>query len=279
MTTTLRIVHNTGFTYSNMVSDSFNEIRMSPLYTPNQLIRERTVNITPRPWSTEYIDYWGTHVTAFELHEPHDQLLVRVSTTLDVEASDSVESDMTVAEVAEYSDRWNEFLELSRTVDPGDDLAGRADVIAAESTTIDEIALRICKLIHEDMTYSPGATEVSSVASDAWERRQGVCQDYSHLVVGALRYLGIPARYVSGYVMPKKDVAVGETVAGESHAWVQWFNGKWFSYDPTNDRVPGEDHVMVGQGREYNDVVPLRGMFSGGSGSEMFVSVNITKVR
>lgn len=279
MTTTLRIVHNTGFTYSNLVSDSFNEIRMSPLYTPQQLIRERNVSITPRPWSTEYIDYWGTHVTAFELHEPHDQLLVRVSTTLDVEASVSEQTTMTLEEVTEFHDRWNEFLELSRAVDPGDDLAQRAASIAANSATVDEIALRICSMIYEDMTYSPGATEVSSVASDAWENRQGVCQDYSHLVVGALRYLGIPARYVSGYVMPRKEVQVGETVSGESHAWVQWFNGDWFSYDPTNDCIPGEHHVMVGQGREYNDVVPLRGMFSGGSGSEMFVSVNMTKVR
>lgn len=108
--------------------------------------------------------------------------------------------------------------------------------------------------------------------------QKGVCQDYSHLMIGALRVLGIPARYVSGYILPDKEAPIGKSVIGESHAWVQWFNGAWFSYDPTNALIPGELHVMVAQGREYADVAPLRGMFTGQASSEMFVTVEMKRL-
>ncbi|WP_297007076.1 transglutaminase family protein [uncultured Corynebacterium sp.] len=109
-----------------------------------------------------------------------------------------------------------------------------------------------------------------------------MCQDFSHIMVGALRAVGIAARYVSGYVLPKKDAEIGETVDAESHAWVQWFNGGenngWYSFDPTNDIVPGELHVIVGTAREYSDVPPLKGMFSGQAVSELFVTVRMTRL-
>ena len=88
-------------------------------------------------------------------------------------------------------------------------------------------------------------------AADAWEVRSGVCQDFAHLATGALRAIGIPARYVSGYLHPKRDAEIGEKVRGESHAWVEWWTGDWFGFDPTNDREVGDHHVVVGRGREY----------------------------
>ncbi|MGO3362529.1 MAG: transglutaminase family protein [Corynebacterium sp.] len=288
MTSTLRIEHITGFTYSDNVNDSFNEIRMSPLYTPQQLIRERTVNIAPRPWSTSFIDYWGTQVTAFELHEPHDELKVAVTTTLDVDAVPAERTGLSVTDAARFHDRWNEFLGMSPAVQPGEDMAGLAESVlaevgAGEEGSVDEVGLRLGSLIHDQMTYESGSTDVTVGAEEAWTNRKGVCQDFSHLLVGALRHVGIPARYVSGYVLPDQEAPLGEPRTGESHAWVQWFNdgpnGGWFSFDPTNDTVPGELHVMVGQGREYADVVPLRGMFTGQAYSQMFVSVTMTRVK
>lgn len=278
MTTTLHITHTTGFKYSSSVTDSFNEIRMSPLYTPQQLIREREVTIYPKPWSYSYIDYWGTNVTAFELHEPHEKLTVTVDTCVDVDAIPAQRTELSLEEVAQYSDRWNEYLQLSPAVEPGEDLADTAREIAARGGTVDEIALAVGELIHEEMTYESGSTEVTAKAEDAWASKEGVCQDYSHLMIGALRVLGIPARYVSGYILPDKEAPVGKSVIGESHAWVQWFNGAWFSYDPTNALIPGELHVMVAQGREYADVAPLRGMFTGPASSEMFVTVEMKRL-
>lgn len=278
MTTTLQIVHTTGYSYSSSVTDSFNEIRMSPLYTPEQLIRERKLQIEPKPWSYSYIDYWGTNVTAFELHEPHEKLTVTVETCVDVDSIPAKRTELSLDEVAIFADRWNEYLQLTPAVNPGEDLAARAGEIADKEHSVDEIALAVGKLIHEEMTYETGSTEVTAKAEDAWTNRKGVCQDFSHLMIGALRILGIPARYVSGYVLPDRKAPVGKKVTGESHAWVQWFNGDWFSFDPTNAIIPGELHVMVGQGREYSDVAPLRGMFTGQASSEMFVSVEMKRL-
>jgi transglutaminase-like putative cysteine protease len=108
--------------------------------------------------------------------------------------------------------------------------------------------------------------------------RKGVCQDITHLALGALRSVGIPARYVSGYLHPRPNAAIGETVGGESHAWVEWFCGDdWRGFDPTNGIDIGDRHVLVGRGRDYNDVPPLRGVYAGPFGSTLFVTVEITR--
>ena len=127
------------------------------------------------------------------------------------------------------------------------------------------------------MEYVSGVTAVSSTAAEAWESRKGVCQDIAHVAVGALRAAGLPARYVSGYLHPRADAPIGETVVGESHAWVEWFSGRWHGYDPTNQLEIGDRHVRVGHGRDYTDVAPLRGVYAGAAGSELFVSVSITR--
>ncbi len=123
----------------------------------------------------------------------------------------------------------------------------------------------------------PGATRVSTHAVEAWDVRQGVCQDFAHLAVGVLRTLGMPARYVSGYLHPKRAPVVGVTVPAESHAWIEFWVGEWVAYDVTNRQVPAERHVTVARGRDYGDVSPLRGVYSGGQ-STMFVSVAMTRL-
>jgi transglutaminase-like putative cysteine protease len=113
------------------------------------------------------------------------------------------------------------------------------------------------------LTYMPGATQVHTTAAEAWNERRGVCQDYAHLVVGALRHVGVPARYVSGYLYPNADPQIGDTARGESHAWVEWWLGEWAAHDPTNLAAVGERHVMVGSGRDYGDVPPIKGIVAG----------------
>jgi len=119
---------------------------------------------------------------------------------------------------------------------------------------------------------------VHTHATEAWSERKGVCQDIAHLSLGALRAIGIPARYVSGYLHPATDASrLHEAVTGESHAWVEWWTGEWHGYDPTNDLPVGEHHVVVARGREYGDVTPLRGVFAGGATSDQEVEVRITQ--
>jgi len=129
------------------------------------------------------------------------------------------------------------------------------------------------------MTYQFGVTEVHSTAAEAWKEKKGVCQDITHLVLGALRSVGIPARYVSGYLHPSLEAVVGETVRGESHAWVEWFAGSFVGHDPTNDRDISDRHVIVGRGRDYTDVPPIRGVYDGPKTSEHRVDVHLTLER
>ena len=122
-----------------------------------------------------------------------------------------------------------------------------------------------------------GITGVHSTASEAWEARKGVCQDIAHVTLGALREVGIPARYVSGYLHPRPSAEVGVAVTGESHAWVEWFAGEWQGFDPTNNIEIGDRHVLVGRGRDYGDVPPLRGVYAGPFKSSLHVKVTITR--
>jgi len=129
------------------------------------------------------------------------------------------------------------------------------------------------------MTYQTGATGVHTAAADAWAAGSGVCQDYAHLALGALRGMGIPARYVSGYLHPRADAEIGETLAGESHAWVEWWQGGWVGFDPTNDTPATDRHVVVARARDYRDVPPIRGLLAGPAGtSTLTVTVETTRL-
>src|SRR3954454_14578675 len=121
----------------------------------------------------------------------------------------------------------------------------------------------VCRFVHEHMEYLTGSTNVKTNAMQAWTSGKGVCQDISHVSVGLLRALGLPARYVSGYLHPRPSAQIGQAVTGESHAWVEWWDGFWSCYDPTNVLEIGTRHVTLARGRDYTDVPPLKGIFSG----------------
>jgi transglutaminase-like putative cysteine protease len=126
--------------------------------------------------------------------------------------------------------------------------------------------------------YEPGSTGVRTSAQEAWSLRKGVCQDIAHLSVGMLRSVGIPARYVSGYLYPKADAEVGQAVAGQSHAWIEWWAGEWTAFDPTNGSLAGPRHVLVARGRDYADVTPLKGVYHGAPSTGLGVTVEITRL-
>ncbi len=139
-------------------------------------------------------------------------------------------------------------------------------------------AERISSWIHEAMSYVPGATGVHTSGREAWESKSGVCQDFSHIAIGMLRAAGLPARYVSGYLFPLKESTPGVSCEGQSHAWTEYWAGDWYGLDATNDVAPGLRHVVVGHGREYDDVVPHKGIYLGSSDSTLSVSVTLTRL-
>jgi transglutaminase-like putative cysteine protease len=275
----LRIRHVTGFTYAGTAHASYNEARMTPVTEPGQTTLFSQIECTPAVATWRYRDYWGTQVTVFDLQRPHQQLRVTASSlveTVDRPASsedvgwESLRSQSTVDEFAE-------LLMLTDLTTVDDELAATATTVAGAAPP-GSAARAVAEWVGDQVEYQPGSTGVRTSAQEAWELRKGVCQDIAHLSVGLLRRIGIPARYVSGYLFPTADAEIGRTVAGQSHAWVEWFSGAWVGFDPTNHTLAGANHVVVARGRDYSDVAPLRGVYHGAPGTGLGVTVEITRL-
>ena len=281
----LRVTHSTGYRYDAEVTASYNEARMLPLSGERQLVLHASLDVQPVSSHHQYTDYWGTRVLAFDVLDPHRELTITASSLVEVLEAQHPAADLGWEELAEVVQRSGDCVQQLRqtalTTPPDSlaDLAARAAESATEEGAGDpcSVAHAIVSAVGEGMEYVSGVTGVRTTAAEAWDARSGVCQDIAHVAIGALRSVGIPARYVSGYLHPKPDAAVGETVTGESHAWVEWFCGSWHGYDPTNRIDIGDRHVRVGHGRDYTDVTPLRGVYAGSGRSELFVSVSITR--
>lgn len=280
MSMQLRIAHTTGFEYDGKANTSFNEARLTPLTLPGQIVVHSRVEVSPTPWAYTYKDYWGSQVTAFEVLDPHTSLTVTASATVHTDRTPADEPVMGWDDMRQkaLADLHTESLALPERVAPPEDLMALARDIAASSVNPTEAAREVCALVHREVKYVSGSTTVDAFAAHSWAERSGVCQDMAHIVIGALRSIGIPTRYVSGYLHPKVDPVVGESAKGESHAWVEWWDDGWRGFDPTHDTEPGDRHVIVATGRDYNDVKPLSGIFSGSGTSRMFVDVEVTRL-
>jgi len=277
----MRIEHVTGFHYGGEVTASYNEARMLPANGDDQLALYSHVDILPISSQHTYVDYWGTRVSSFEILTQHRELQLTATSLVEVRpvVSDACGAGWSeLAGAVERTTRTVEQLSQTRSTAPPPEVAKMAAEIAASGNDVCAAALEICRAVGGAMEYMRGVTGVHSTAAEAWAVRKGVCQDITHLALGALRSMGIAARYVSGYLHPKAGAALGEVVTGESHAWVEWFCGdRWHAFDPTNRIDVGERHVRVGRGRDYNDVPPLRGVYAGPFASTLFVRVEITR--
>jgi transglutaminase-like putative cysteine protease len=277
----LRIKHMTGFHYGGDVTASYNEARMLPVSAEGQLVLFSNLEILPISSHHNYVDYWGSRVSSFEILTPHKELALSATSLVEVRvrAHDDVKVGWDELAIAvEQTTETVEQLKQTRRTAPPAEVVEMTRLIAQKHTDACAAALEICTSIGEAVEYMQGVTGVHSTAAEAWAVRKGVCQDITHLALGALRSTGIPARYVSGYLHPRPSAGIGETVTGESHAWVEWFCGDgWRGFDPTNQIDIGDRHVLVGRGRDYNDVPPLRGVYAGPFGSTLFVTVEITR--
>jgi transglutaminase-like putative cysteine protease len=276
----LRIVHRTGFTYKLPAQASYNEARMLPAHSGDQFVLSTNLDISPSAIQHSYVDYWGTRVSTFEVLTPHTELSVTATSLVEVRSANAPRPSVSWEELAILADNSVHFVEhlrSTRLTEPHEDVVAMASEAKSSGATPHETAMILSRAVYDRIKYQRGVTGVHSTGAEAWEAGQGVCQDFAHVLIGALRSLGIPARYVSGYLHPKPDAEIGETVTGESHAWVEWYTGSWHGFDPTNMLEIGERHVLVARGRDYTDVSPLRGVYAGPSASSIFVRVEITR--
>jgi transglutaminase-like putative cysteine protease len=273
----LRIEHSTGFRYAGSVRASYNEARLTPLTLAGQTTLEARVEVTPAANQSRYWDYWGTQVTVFDLHEPHDLLEVKGTSVVETSPAPPLPSPASWEEIEERGERWYELTLPTRLTAVDESLGAQARTLAKGQDPL-SAALAVTGWVRDTVAYVRGATGVRTSAQEAYAQRAGVCQDLAHLSVGMLRAVGLPARYVSGYIHPSPHAEIGVTGEGQSHAWVEVWVGTWVAWDPTNASAPGERHVTVARGRDYDDVPPLKGVYRGSPSTSVGVGVHVTRL-
>ncbi|WBO67704.1 transglutaminase family protein [Streptomyces camelliae] len=275
----LRIRHVTRVSYAQAAVSSHNEVRMTPLTLPGQTTLDGRVTVGPAAATWSYWDYWGTQVTGFDLMDPHSDLTITASSLVETARPGPLPGPLGWAEVAERTAR-SRLLEFAnptvRTTVPAELIAHAREVTAGLDPH--ETAVAVASLVADRVSYLPGTTGVTTSAAEAWEQGTGVCQDIAHVTLALLRGLGLPSRYVSGYLHPEKEAELHRPVAGQSHAWIEYWAGDWCGYDPTNRTRADESHVVVGRGRDYDDVPPHKGVYRGVAGGPPEVTVEFTQV-
>jgi transglutaminase-like putative cysteine protease len=295
----LEVVHDTRYAYTSPVSLAHHLAHLKPLDDAGQRLLEFALELDPRPAQVvESRDAFGNAQHHFSLGAPHPQLHVRARSRVDVTARFAglepgrAPAWDALAQGLRYEARhpWVPAVEFAMPSPYVPRLAGLkayAGPSLAPGRPVAEAALELMHRLHADFRYESQSTAVDTPLAQAFAQRRGVCQDFAHLLAGGLRMWGVPARYVSGYLLTQAPED-GHAMLGAdaSHAWVQvWCPGTpgvpadgpgagWLDLDPTNDLVPGAGHVRVAIGRDYGDVTPLRGVIRGGARHDLTVGVH-----
>ncbi|WEV77466.1 transglutaminase family protein [Janibacter cremeus] len=286
--------HRTTYTYEEYVTDSYGRAMLRPRSTPQQRIIEHDVEIVPEPHiHTEHVDHFGNFSSFYEVRTPHTVLEVSKRSIAEVDwpAPDMERLDSwTVAEVAaavsegEGIDRAEaaQYLLPSSLVDLDPEVIAYAAGILPPDRPFGSALMALYSDIYRDFTYAKGATSVKTTLPELLRGRAGVCQDFAHLAIGCLRAVGIPARYVSGYIETRPPPGEAKLEGSDaSHAWAAAMTpeGDWVDIDPTNNHFADSRYIVTGWGRDFRDVSPLKGIiFSEGSGSTLDVGVDVIRL-
>jgi transglutaminase-like putative cysteine protease len=287
----LRVRHASSYRYADPVATSHHEAHLTPRSGPGSTVLDTQVSIEPTPiYRRDRYDYFGNATLTFSLHEPHQQLDV-VAVSL-VDNHRVVLGDQALAS----SPPWEVLRDQLRSARSREELGALELTFPTAQTAVSEevreyarpsfppgqpmlVGVRdLTRRIHDDFRYDPKATLVSTPIEEVMERRHGVCQDFAHVQIACLRSLGLPASYVSGYLVtrppPGREKLIG---ADASHAWVAVYSpgAGWVDFDPTNDLLPGDEHVTAAFGRDFGDVTPLKGVILGGGAHEITVGVDV----
>lgn len=279
----LGIRYATRFDYGGPVVESQNELRACPASDAHQQLVHYGVTTTPAARVRSHTDYWGTRVDTFGVVAAHARLEVVATATVETSPRSTPDEDAPLAplEDAGWRDEHLEFLQRSPHVAWGDGVTARAAAVADGATGVRDLVDRVAAEVG-GLAYRRGRTSVGVPVEDVLAAGAGVCQDFAHLSIALLRALGVPARYVSGYFFAADDrtgAVAGDEVEVETHAWVEAAlpGHGWWAFDPTNRQPVGERHVTIGRGRDYDDVAPLRGIYSGPAEHELAVDVRMRR--
>jgi transglutaminase-like putative cysteine protease len=283
-----RVTHTTTYHYEDLASVCHNELRLTPRRDARQQPRRSQLRIDPTPSAlVPLVDFFGNQVHFLTLQEPHRQLTI------------TAKSDVSVTAVAppDTAPAWEDVrdrlrAERSPAVLDAYQFVFESPQVAVDDAVLDFVrpsfapdrpvldAVRdLTRRIHVEFRYDKTATTVATPVAAVLRQRRGVCQDFAHLEIACLRALGLAARYVSGYILTVPPPGASRLVGADaSHAWLAVWVGDagWVDVDPTNDQLPGDQHVTVAWGRDYADVSPLRGVVLGGGAHRVSVAVDMT---
>ena len=272
----LKVTHQTDLTYTDTISESVMELRVAPRQEQDQHRLSFDLAIGPRAAVSSYFDWLGNTVHAFTVNEFHEAIKI-VATSV-------VETDRQKVEPERFKDTWPiasqaddyalyDYLTFGGPVCDSAALRKLASLLEPEpDSSLGELALRMIHLIAEKFRYETGITTSASPIDDILAHSKGVCQDFTHLMIGLARALRIPARYVSGFVHPDAGKFRGYA---QTHAWVELMfpSAGWIGFDPTNQCIVGPNFVKVAVGRDYRDVPPNKGVYRGSAEESITVQV------
>ena len=281
-----RATHVTRYEYQGPVSQCQSQVRLTPRVLPWQAILESRIETVPPPASVErHKDYFGNEVTTFTILERHDTFITTGTSVVNLEARpvrpgsnrpwESVRDELAAHRTTDTIEAF-EFVLPSPFVTTEAVLADYARGSFKTGTPVDEAVSDLSRRLHADFRYEAKVTQIDTPLLEVFRGRRGVCQDFSHVMIGMLRSLGLAARYVSGYLR-SGDIYTG---AEASHAWVSVLvpGTGWMDIDPTNNVRPGTGHLTLAWGRDYGDVVPVNGVALGGGSHAVEVEVRMEPV-
>jgi transglutaminase-like putative cysteine protease len=280
----LEIRYRSSFAYAEPVRESHNVLRACPTTDDRQQLVSYRVSTNPGGRMASWVDYWGTRVDAFGIAAPHSQLEVLVEAVVDTRPTWPMTACPRLGELRDpdFVEQHLEYLEPSPHAAWNETLRREAEIkAAAAGDDVVGVVLSLHRAVGTSLTYKSGTTYVGIDVNDVFERKAGVCQDFVHLLVAMCRAVGIPARYVSGYLdggragSRRPDAARNANL--KTHAWAEVAipGGGWWGLDPTNQQEIGPAHVKIGHGRDYDDVLPLRGVYRGPASHRLDVSVRM----
>lgn len=275
----LRILHRTEYRYALPVRSNQNELRVTPLTNQRQKLGLHLVRVLPAVRMKRYPDLYRNQVHLFEIEEMHKELTIDVSSVVETlptpVANIPTHCPLSALKDPDLAETFQPYLQPDGPVRVTPEIWRTAVDVEQERGDVFSVALGLMNFVHASSRYVPGATHIGTTTEEFFAGKQGVCQDYAHLLLALCRSIGLPARYVCGYVY---DAKRGDVIGSHaSHAWCDlWIPGYgWLGVDPTNRKIINEAYVASAVGRDYRDATPIRGSYWGGGDREMRVTVHV----
>lgn len=288
-----KVTHSTVYQYNEPVSLCHNLALLKPRSTATQICHKTQLDITPLPdIINEYEDFFGNKATYFAIQQEHKKLVVTVTSFIENTNTRAIlfnffesvaweEAKKHIADPMPENAEIRQYIAETPMTTYNEDIKAYALASFTPGRALFDSANDLMQRIYADFRYTPGFTTIATPVADVMKRRRGVCQDFAHLAIACIRSLGLPARYVSGYIETVPEGGAPKlTGADASHAWFSIFipGTGWVDFDPTNNQIPSFQHITIAWGRDYTDVTPLKGVILSSGKHKLDVAVSVTRM-